>query len=257
MPHVLRAPLLTREGFSHGFSTRRGGVSRPPFESLNLATHVGDDPAHVAENQRRFAAWLGSAQSDVYTLSQVHGAQVVEVAVGDAPEAVRLRQGDALLAPGGLALGIRSADCVPVLIADPVSRWVAAAHAGWRGVVAGVVPATVQSLCAAAAAEPSRLCAAYFPHIRSCCFEVDASVAAQLQGASPGGESCVRSGQRGGVEKPHVALDTIVRAQLMAAGLDPGRIEDVAGCTCCDDSLFFSYRRDGAHSGRHLTAIVG
>jgi copper oxidase (laccase) domain-containing protein len=101
---------------------------------------------------------------------------------------------------------------------------------------------------------PSRLIAALFPHIRSCCFEVGEAVAAELSALCPDAGPIVSGGAQG---KPHVALDRLVRAQLLAAGIDAARVEDVAGCTCCEPSRFFSFRRDGAASGRHLSVIIG
>jgi YfiH family protein len=258
MHHVLRAPALTAQGFSHGFSLRQGGVSEPPFDSLNLATQVGDDPAHVAENQRRFAAWVGYDAAQLYTVSQVHGRQVERVTGAQPPDVVRSWQADALVAGAGAAVGVRTADCVPLLLGDPITRRVAAVHAGWRGVVAGVVPAAVAALCelSGSPVPPSRLSAALFPHIRRCCFEVGEDVAQALSALQlDAGQTVFAS--KTTKQKPRVALDSLVRAQLMAAGLPPEHIEDVPGCTCCEPARFFSFRRDGAASGRHLSVIVG
>lgn len=254
MQNVLRAASLTALGFRHGFSTRKGGVSQPPFDSLNLGAARGDKPEHVAENQRRFAAEVGYEPARLFMLSQVHGRQVHEVAEGAEPEHMRGLQGDALVAPAGVPVGVRSADCVPVLLVDPASRHVAAVHAGWRGVLAGVVPATVTGLARRAEAPVPQLRAAIFPHIRRCCFEVDEALAEQLAAAGPGAEQSVFQEEPG---KPYVALDAIVRAQLRAAGLPEANLEDVAGCTFCDAERFFSYRRDGARVGMHFAVVVG
>ena len=251
MQSVLRAPLLTAQGFGHGFSTRLGGVSASPFDSLNLVPGVGDDPGHVAENQRRFAERVGFSPARLFCVQQVHGAQVQHVAPGADPQAIAQLQGDALVAEDG-AVGVRTADCVPILLADPQSRCVAAVHAGWRGVCAGVVGEAVRALSELASAPPARLIGAVFPHIRRCCFEVGDDVASQLQAAAPG-QPCSHVGPSG---RPHVALDLLVRAQLVAAGVASASVDDIAGCTCCDPNRFFSYRRDGRHSGRHLAVIV-
>jgi polyphenol oxidase len=254
MQNVLRAPLLTGLGFQHGFSTRRGGVSPPPFKSMNLASAVGDEPEHVTENQRRFAAAVGYDAARLFTLQQVHGQHVEPVGLQDDPDRVRALHGDALVAQSGVAVAVRSADCVPLLLADPESRQVAAVHAGWRGVLAGVVPAALAALCARTGAPPERIVGAVFPHIRRCCFEVDDALAEQLSAAGPGAAQCVFQVAAG---KPYVALDAIVQAQLRARGLSDANLEDVPGCTCCEPESFFSYRRDGARSGRHLAAIIG
>jgi YfiH family protein len=242
MASVLCGPQLSRHGFAHGFSTRQGGVSVAPSTSA--------DETHLAEDRRRFAARLGVAPERLFELSQIHGRQVRVVAATDAPDAVRLEQGDALVARGGLAIAVRSADCLPLLLADPTTRAVAAIHAGWRGAAAGVVDAGVQALIGLCAAPHTRLLAAIFPHIRSCCFEVGPDVAQSLAEAAHG-SSVVSAGL-----KPHVDLAGLVRAQLMAAGVLAEHIDDVPGCTRCDAERFFSFRRDGKASGRHLTAIV-
>jgi YfiH family protein len=250
MPSVLCAPQLQDHGFAHGFSTRQGGVSAEPYASLNLGVSAGDDAASVAENRRRFAARVGYASERLFELSQVHGAQVRVVAAADTPDALRRMEGDGLVARGGSALGVRTADCLALLLADPVTRTVGAVHAGWRGAAAGVVAAGVQALCRLSLAPPQRLLAALFPHIRVCCFEVGVEVADALAQAAHGA-AVVRPGP-----KPHVDLAGVVRAQLVAAGIRSECIDDVPGCTRCEPERFFSFRRDGQASGRHLAAIV-
>jgi YfiH family protein len=215
---------------------------------LNLGRAVGDEPEHVDENLRRFAAAVGYQADALFELSQVHGRDVRSVAPSDAASAVRRESGDALVASGGAAVGVRTADCVPVLLVDPVTRRVAAVHAGWRGVALGVVPAAIEALAVPA----SRLVAALFPHIRSCCFEVGEDVAEQLA-ELPGAPAAIARRQG---DKPHVDLARLVQAQLMAAEVASQNVDDVPGCTRCQPERFFSYRRDGRASGRHLTAIV-
>jgi len=255
MQSVLRAPQLVAHGFQHGFSTRYGGVSAPPFATLNLGSSVGDDPAHVAQNAQRFAEWVGYPPERLFVVSQVHGGAVKVLRESDDPSAVRAEQADALVAGGGSgAIGIRTADCVPVLLADPETRCVAAVHAGWRGLVADVIAHGVRALCELSGAPASRLIGALFPHIGACCFEVGEEVATQLQAAARSTDVVVR---RPEWPKPHVALDVAAQLQLRAAGLEPAHIDRVAGCTCCAPEQFYSFRRDGQRSGRHLTVIVG
>jgi len=254
---VLRSSLLTGHGFSHGFSTREGGVSAAPFDSLNLARNVGDDPAAVAENHRRFAEALGVPAAAVYEVTQVHGAVVHAVGAGDQVAAVRRVEADALAAgPSStgeaVCLAIRTADCVPVLIADPESRAVAAAHAGWRGIVAGVIPAAIRALAEAGGGDPSSFVAAIGPHIRVDAFEVGDEVAREIEAAAPGC-GAIRAGQ----PRPHADLSLVVRAHLGAGGVHSDSVDDVGGCTFVGAERFFSYRRDGSRSGRLLSAIVG
>ena len=253
MQVVVRSELLASAGFAHGFSLRYGGVSRAPYESLNLGRSVGDDPQSVADNHRRLAQAVGYAPERLFELGQVHGRRVRAVAAAELPDAVRAESGDALCAhQAGVVVGIRSADCLPLLLADPETRAVAAVHAGWRGTVAGVVPAAVDALRTLSQAPSTRLLAALFPHIRSCCFEVGEEVAQQLSAASRAQDVVLRS-QR---PKPHAELSRVVHAQLLAAGIEPARVDDVPGCTCCEAARFFSYRRDGQASGRHLAVIA-
>jgi polyphenol oxidase len=250
---VLRSKLLLSSSFAHGFNERRGGASTAgPYASFNLGRAVGDDPALVAENHQRFAGAVGYPPGALFEVSQVHGAAVVEVEPAATPGEVRAREADAVVAPpGGLAIGVRVADCAPLLIADLDSGAAAAIHAGWRGTVAGVVEAGVATLLRVGSGRPGALRAAIFPHIRSCCFEVGDDVAALLGAASPV-DGVVDRGR----EKPHVDLAAILIGKLALLGVPAEHVEAVPGCTRCDAERFFSYRRGGARSGRHLAAIV-
>jgi YfiH family protein len=252
-PSLLESPLLGRAGFRHGFFTRNGGVSEGPYRSLSFSLAVGDEPGNVAENLRRAAGALGVPSERIYYLSQVHGRQTLLADGLEPPERFLRREGDAVIAlPGApeLACAVRSADCVPILVADRATGAVAAIHAGWRGVVAGVVGAAVSAL-----RENTRqrgdLIAAIGPHISLRAFEVSEDVAVELAGASD-----ATGVVHHGATRPHVDLRRIVRAQLAAAGLEANAIDDVVGCTVSEPERFFSFRRDGARSGRHLSAIV-
>lgn len=251
---ALESRLLGEAGFVHAFFTRQGGVSGGEHASLNFAASTGDDPSNVAANLERAAARLGIPASRIFYLSQVHGVATAVVDEGDDRERVLHQEGDAVAARGGqrLACGARSADCGTILLGDRASGAVCAVHAGWKGTARGVVEAAVLALRQVAGGEP-RLVAAIGPHIEACCFEVGAEVAAELAAASEAGAAVVRPGPRG---KPHVDLRAILRAQLRSAGLAGDAIDDVRGCTVCDPERFFSYRRQGAKSGRLLAAIV-
>ena len=250
-------PLLRSEripgDFRHGFSTRAGGVSVPPFDALNLAGKWGDDPAAVAENRRRFWRALGIA-GPLYLARQVHGTNIVRVRAGDDPEAVARLDADAVCAgEPGLAVGVFVADCVPALFADPATGAVAAAHAGWRGIVAGVLPATVRAL-AALGARPADLRVALGPAIGPCCFEVGAEVVAAFAAASL--DAAIRPSPRGRPDRWHVDLKHAGRRQLERAGLDPGAVDAGDACTSCDRARFYSYRRDGGATGQMLGVIA-
>lgn len=244
--HVLHSPHLKQAGILHAFSTRLGGVSEPPYASLNLGRSVGDLPEHVRENHVRLANAVGYDPERLFERSQVHGNAVYEVHKGDVPESVREGKSDALVARRtGDAIGVRVADCVPVLVADPVSRNVAAVHAGWRGVANGVVLEALKVL----GGDPSKYIAAIGPSIGPCCFEVGDEVASQLAEAVADGIVLRR-----GPTKPHVDLWRAVEIQLHHAGV---RTVDTLGeCTQCGRDKFFSYRGEGPQSGRMLAVIV-
>lgn len=230
LPFALQSPLLRQAGFPHGFFDRRGGVSSPPWDSSARA--------------------LGVTVERLYVLSQVHGTACRVVSGAEAREEVLRAAGDVLLSRApGVACGVRTADCVPVLVADERSGAVAAIHSGWRGTVANVTRAAVAALRGLAGHEAA-LVAAIGPHIQACCFEVGDDVAAELAACSRVGEACVLRGEG----RPRVDLRRIVRAQLEAEGVSA--IDDVMGCTVCEPARFHSYRRDGAKSGRMLSAIV-
>jgi len=239
---ILRSERLAAAGFAHGFSTRRGGASTGPFSSLNLARNVGDSPDAVAENLRRFAGAAGLDLDRLYWASQVHGAEVVVLADGDRVETIREREADALVASSpGLAVGIRTADCVPILLADPASRRVAAVHAGWRGLVRGVIQAALRAF----AGGPGTI-AAIGPAIGPCCFEVGDDVADEIAAAA--GPEVRLDGS-----PPRVDLPEAARRLLAAGGV--AAIDRVGGCTRCEVETFFSFRRDGKKAGRMLSAI--
>lgn len=250
--------MLSRAGFAHAFFTRLGGVSLPPFDALNFLAAVGDAAPAVFENRRRAAAYLGIASSRLYFLSQVHGTAARELWGDEDWDSVVSSTGDITLSKvAGVGCGVRSADCVPVLIADRKSGAVSAVHSGWKGTVARAAAVGVMALKRLLGGQGDWV-AAIGPHIERCCFEVGLDVAEALKQASPLGEKAIVEGSahQQNDRKAKADLRAIVRAQLVEAGVENEWIEDVAGCTMCNPNLFFSYRRDGAKSGRLLSAIV-
>lgn len=243
----VQSKLLATAGVVHGFSTRIGGVSEGCFASLNLGRKWGDDPEKVNENHRRLAAHAGFAPGELTTVRQVHGSEVEKITASHATGALD-RPRDALISNvAGRTIGIYTADCVPVLLADVASGWVGAVHAGWRGTVAQILSKTIAELVTAGV-QPANLRLAIGPSIRSCCFEVDEDVA---------GHFAARDVVRAAGKKPHVDLQRANRKQAELAGVDLEHIDDVAICTCCNPQQFFSYRRDGKSSGQQLSFISG
>lgn len=236
------AHLEAAAGVVAGFTTRAGGVSAAPYGRLNLGASVGDDAAAVAENRRRLAAALGFAPEAFALAGQVHGRAVRHV------EAPGLYPGfDALVTTTpGVLLGIVAADCAAVLLADAAAGVVGAAHAGWRGAVAGIVGETVAAM-ARLGAEPARLAAYVSPCIGPARFEVGEEVAAAFDPAF------VR--RPPGAPRPFVDLKAALAAQLAAAGVPAAAVEVDAACTASDTARFFSYRAEGGQTGRMLGFI--
>lgn len=250
----LYSSLLNEHGFRHAFFMRNGGVSRPPYATLNFSTAGGDDAAAVATNLARAATELGVAAANVFYLSQVHGCEARQVRPGDDREALLHTSGDITVSDSSdVACGVRMADCPAVLLADCESGAVAAVHSGWRGTVQGAAIAGVEVLRDLLGRQPGRrerLIAAIGPHIERCCFEVGQDVADEIAACSSLGADIIE--QRD--PRPHVDLRRALEAQLRAAGVED--IDHVPGCTMCDAEHFHSYRRDGPRSGRMLAAIV-
>jgi YfiH family protein len=215
----------------HGFLGRKGGVSTGPLAGLNCGWGSGDDRKAIAENRRR-AIDAVLPDGRLVTVHQVHSADVVEA--GDWPDDDR-PHADALVTnrPGTL-LGILTADCAPILLADAEAGVIGAAHAGWRGAVGGVAASTVAVL-EKLGARRDRIAAAVGPCIARANYEVDQDFAERL------GEANARFLTDGPTGKPHFDLESFVVASLAAAGVN--RIEAVGLDTYADPSRFFSYRR--------------
>lgn len=238
-------------------STRRGGASTGPWASMNLGDAVGDAPDAVARNRRRFGEAIGARP---VFLKQVHGTRVVRVDRADARActeagAPRIEADASVTTEAGVACTVLVADCLPVLLAAPDGRAVAAAHAGWRGLAGGVVEAALRAVCAAAHCEPGAVHCWLGACIGPRSFEVGADVLAAF-GADPAASDPLRFAPRGaadGTPRKWLAnLPQLARDRLHAAGA-----RHVAGTTCCtfeDRSRFFSFRRDGV-TGRMAAAI--
>jgi polyphenol oxidase len=241
---VLRSSLLESAGFAHGFATRQGGVSAAPFDTLNFRVAGTERPENVGTNLRRLSTEVGFDPAKLNLVDQVHGARVL---ITDTSSRGR-DQADAIVLANRAAGGIRVADCVPILVGDLFTGRAAAIHAGWRGIEACVIGA---ALAALGDSRNPRV-AAIGPCIGPCCFEVGMDVAKRIEAAA--GDPEVIARKEG--DKAFVDLRLAARAQLRAYGMSSFDIEDVEGCTRCDKERFFSFRRDGENSGRHLAVIV-
>jgi polyphenol oxidase len=229
-------------------TTRAGGISRAPFDTMNIRFEVGDDETAVAHNRALLAAATGAVP--VY-LNQVHGAVVVRLGMSDAQPGASVYTADACFTTEpGIACTAQVADCLPVLFAAPAGRAVGAAHAGWRGLSLGVLEATVQQLCDAAGCEPAELTAWLGACIGPTRFEVGADVLRAF-GADPRRSDPARFVP----DKPGkwlANLPQLARDRLEAAGVRA--ISGGEWCTVDEPSRFYSFRRDGV-TGRMVAAV--
>ena len=258
---VQSAVLEASDGIVHAFSTRQGGVSRPPFDTLNLGQSVGDDSAAVEQNRRRLFGAFGIDAARVVRAWQAHEDGVLRVDAGltgrpGFPGCLLDERAkfDALITRlPGLALVVTTADCLPILIHDPIRAAVAAVHAGWRGTAKRIAARALGAMREAYGTDPADCRAAIGPGIRGCCFEVDAAVTDSMAAALPNWEKHARANRSG-----HWLLDLaeVNRAILEAAGVRADCIEDVGLCTSCRNALFFSHRAEKGRTGRMMNLIL-
>lgn len=233
---------------------REGGVSEGSFESLNLGFSVGDEPARVQENLRRLAHSGGMEPYQLHTVSQVHGDAVHRVMPPLRAARAELLPPEATAdavwtSARGHGVGVKTADCVPILLVDPIEQRVAAVHSGWKGtelrIAARMVEAWVRE-----GSDAGSLLAVIGPCIRACCYEVSEALSARFE-KTFGAAVSKRQG-----EKKHLNLPWAVRQTLLDVGMKEDRLDDLAACTACDSERFFSHRRTRGHTGRHLSFVV-
>jgi polyphenol oxidase len=250
----VEARLLALAGIRHAFFTRAGGVSRGLYESLNGGTGSDDVAANVTENRARMAAALGVEPSRLLTAYQTHSPDVV-VAEAPWPAGSRPRADAIVTRIEALAIGVTTADCGPVLFAEPRGRVIGVAHAGWRGALTGVVESTVAAM-ERLGAKRDQIRAAIGPMIRQPSYEVGPDLIARFDTDDSQNQRFFTPAARDG----HALFDLggYVAARLKRAGV--GHIEDLGLCTYADASRFFSYRRTTQHAeadyGRHISAIA-
>ena len=246
-------PLLSAAGIAHGFFTRAGGVSTGIYQGLNTGVGSADDPSAVAENRRRVAAAMGADADHLNGCYQIHSA-VARVA--DAPWRGDRPEGDAVItATPGLLCSVLTADCAPVLMADPETRIVAAVHAGWKGALGGVVHSAVAAM-EALGADPRRILAVVGPCIARASYEVGVDFFDRFTHHDPGSERFFHPGEID--NKRQFDLPGFVLWRLQQAGV--AQAVWTGHDTCADDARFFSNRR-ALHRGEpdfgRLISVIG
>lgn len=248
----LTSPLLQGGRIRHGFFTRQGGVSKGFYDSLNCGPGSSDDPARVRENRKRVAVALADKEVPVCTLYQVHSATAVRVTepwlVAKSPEA------DVMVTTrSGIVLGVLTADCAPILLADEKAGVIAAAHAGWRGALKGIVEAAVDGMVGAGA-EPNRIKAAVGPCIAQASYEVGPELRAAFLAKDPAFAAFFKAGLG---DRLLFDLGGFVATRLEVSGVK--FVETISADTYADERRFFSFRRathrkEGDY-GRQISAI--
>jgi hypothetical protein len=253
-PPRLRSPILEHDSIAHGFFGRAGGVSKGLYASLNTGLGTNDDPGDVRENRARCARSLGVGAERLLTLHQTHSSAVV--IVREPFDMSRRPEADAMATDRpGMALGVLAADCMPVLFADIEARVIGAAHAGWRGALAGVLEATVDAM-QSLGADPSRIAAALGPCLRRPNFEVGLDLVEAFTGKYGEAARFFASGRT--ADKRQFDLAGFARERLAAKGVTA--FDDLDACTLGDPASWFSYRasrhRREDDYGRNLSAIA-
>jgi len=252
---------LETDGFINGFSTRMGGTSPMPNGSLNLAGFNEDSAENILENRRRFLK-LFPGHWSLAGCWQVHGTDIR--VVGDAAEAkpAELSLGDTIYCDAivsnaaNVLAGVKTADCVPILMGDRLTGGFAAVHAGWRGTLAGIVTHALSRLCTEYNSDAADVRVAIGPSASACCYEVGAEVVDAFKAKYDESESLLTPTRIG-----HARIDLLKANwdQLTAAGVKAERIHTAPLCTMCRTDLFFSYRKEKASQGKvgRLMAVIG
>ena len=238
-----------------GFTTRHEGVSRPPYNSLNLGMNTPDQQANVEGNRSLLARAFGVSQEALVTPKQVHGSDILVIDEPNEDYSHFLTvEGDAVITNQPFVMiGVCVADCAPILLFDPENKVIAVVHAGWKGTAAGLVSKTVAGMKSEFGSAPSGLQAAIGPCIQKCCYEVDEPVRKAFLQGGISWNSCAELKSPG---KWQLDLPAANRELLLLAGLQADAIQLSDQCVCCHSEQYFSYRRDQDDSGRQMGFIM-
>lgn len=248
MPSFNRSDMVI-----HGFSTRVGGVGSSPYDTLNLAFHVGDEQNAVIENRKIFCQGLGTDISRIVSARQVHGTNIVvvksaDIGLGAFSYDTAIPDTDGIVTnEPGLLLATFYADCVPIFILDPVKRVIASVHAGWKGTAARIGEKAIKSMSINFGTEPSDCLVGIGPSIGSCCYEVDKPVLNVLRREFKWWQDVLEEDKTG---KVTLNLWDTNRRIMVESGILSDNIELARMCTCCNQQMFFSYRGSSGVTGR-------
>ncbi len=244
------ANLASQDNVVQGVFTRLGGMSRSPYRSLNVGHLVGDRHESVEANHDLICQALGVSRRDVATARQVHGSRVALVGLADRGRVIPAT--DALITDvPGVALMLRFADCLPVLLYDPVRRVIGLAHAGWRGTIEGIAAKTAAAMIEAYGGRPADIVAGLGPCIGPCCYQVGTEVIEAVKASFHHWQGLLQPQGDGSL---HFDLWEANRRQLVELGIE--EIEVSRLCTACHTDEFFSHRAEGARTGR-FAALLG
>jgi len=254
--HYLDPELLKSAAVSvQGFTTRHEGVSRAPYNSLNLGLNTFDSPHSVQGNRSLLARSFGAKAEKFVMVNQCHGSDILVIDEPN-PDYAHFQKIDCdgiITNQPRVMIAVGVADCVPLLLLDPVKRVAAALHAGWKGSAANIAAKGVESLVKLFGSDRSRILAAIGPAIGPCCYEVDKTV---CDAFSASGVEWAEVSSEAGAGKWQLDLARVNLLQLLDAGLESGNIESAGKCVSCDHDRFFSYRRDGGETGRQAGFIM-
>jgi YfiH family protein len=238
-----------------GFTTRHEGVSRPPYNSLNLGLNTLDSPHHVEGNRSILVRHFNTSLERLVTVNQVHGDDilVIDEPNPDFSHFLKLECDGIITNQRGVMIGICVADCFPVLLLDPVRRVAGALHAGWKGTAAGITRKGVEAFVKLFDSSPRDILAAIGPGIGACCYEVDVPV---MEAFRKRGQDCTPFAEEKGEGKFRLDLSGANYQQLIRAGIPEGNIEVEKLCVSCNRELFFSFRREGGETGRQMGFIM-
>ncbi|SNB47760.1 peptidoglycan editing factor PgeF [Geobacter sp. DSM 9736] len=254
--HYLEPALFAAAGIStQGFTTRHEGVSRPPYNSLNLGTNTNDSPHNVKGNRSLLARSFGATLDRLVTVSQVHGTDllVIDSPNPDFAHFQKLECDGIVTNQPGVMIGICVADCFPLLLLDPKKGVAAALHAGWKGTAHGIAGKGVGAMAEIFGSRPADILAAVGPGIGSCCYEVDEPV---REAFGKSGLSWEMITNAAGDKKWSLDLEEANRQLLLRSGVRESNIETSGMCVSCTPDLFFSYRRDKGDTGRQMGFIM-